>query len=483
MVEDDEQAGAPRPRSPVTWVLIAINLAVFASLWRSGVNPLWVPTDILVQFGAVDMRAVWEGEIWRLCTAMFVHVALWHLGLNLWVLWQVGRLLEQVMGPSRYLLVYLVSGVGGFALSLLFHPSVTAGASGAIFGVIGGLLALATVSRDQPLSRFLYSAMIPVVAATFALGLLLPFVDNSAHLGGLVFGFLLSYGLFADTMSERIESLRAAGAVATDAARRMQPRFGALALGVALLGFGTLVVLSLRPSFSPRYHTLRGHVAIERGDTAAALDHLAAAARRAANDPAVLVLRGRLYWEDHPDDRQGALRYFLAGLARYDEPPGEAFALALAEAGGRGDEQLFFRDPVLSAGLCDAALQLHDEAISPESDLDLRNNCAWLMAKSSTPRARDLARAQQLARDVVEQALPRGDAAHIDPEALAAYVHTLAFALAEQGEAEEAKAWMERVAAEGWSRAPLYEAERRRFARLAAESGPTRAPPPAPPLP
>lgn len=475
-MDQDEEQETPRPRSPVTWVLIAVNLAVFASLWRSGVNPFWVPTDVLVHFGAVDMRAVWEGEIWRLCTAMFVHVALWHLGLNLWVLWQVGRLLEQVMGPARFLLVYLVSGVGGFALSLLFHPSVTAGASGAIFGVIGGLLALATVSRDQPLSRFLYSAMIPVVAATFALGMLLPFVDNSAHLGGLALGFLLSYGLFADTMSERIEGMRAAGAVAREAARRMQPRFGTLSLGAALVGFGVLVVLSLRPSFSPRYHTLRGHVAVERGDFAVAHTRLEAAARRSANDPAVLTLRGRLFWEDHPDDRAGALRYFLAALARYDEPPAEAFALALAEAGGRGDEQLFFRDPVLSAGLCDAALQLQAETRPARPALDLHNNCAWLMAKSAIPRARDLERSYRLARDVVEASLPTGGGAQVDAEALAAYVHTLAFVLAERGEADEARAWMERIAAEGWSRAPLYEAERRRFARLAAEGQPSSAP-------
>ena len=461
----DEETEVLRPRSPVTFVLVAANLAVFFAIWRSNANPLLVDTQRLVEFGAVDMRAIWEGEIWRLVSGMFVHVGLWHLALNLLVLWQVGRLLEQVMGSARYLLVYLVSGVAGFSLSLLFHPALTAGASGAIFGVVGGLLALAAVSKDQPLSTFLYSAMIPVVAATLALGMILPFVDNSAHIGGLIFGYVLSYGLFADTVKERIEALRESGMMSGETGVSMQPRFGTGALVCALLAFAALVPLALRPTFSPRYQSIRGHVALERGESQAALQYLRAAEALSPNDPAVLSLRARYTAEQGETSEEQVALFYDVALRAYAIDFEDAFLQALTEAGGRGEETMLFRDPLFTAGYCNATLTLQGDQASSA----LLNNCAWLMSKSGMPGVRDVARALTLSKRAVARAQEEEGPEDVSSEALAAYLHTYAYALAEGGDPEEARAIMERIVAEKLSTSPLYVAERRRFAALAED--------------
>lgn len=456
----DEEAPARPPRPVVTWLLVAANFGAFIWLLRAGGNPLLFDAELLTAFGGVDAGRVWAGEVWRLASGMFLHAAVWHLGLNLWVLWQVGRLLEQVLGPPRYLLVYLVSGSGGFALSLVLQPGLTLGASGAIFGVIGGLLALSTVAREQPVSRFLTTALVPLVAATFALGLLLPFLDNSAHVGGFVLGYALTYGLLADSARLRLVALAEAGRIEGRDALRLRPRFGAIALWGSLLLFAALLPLGLRPVHSPRYQTARGHAALACGDLDGARRFADQAAVLAPDDPAVLVLRGRLLLEGDAASRGRAQGFFQEALRRLDpEDAAAAFARALLEAGGRGEEEMLFRDPPLTRGLCDAALAAQAGAPQPA----LLNNCAWLLAKTGDPRARDVLLAKRLAARAVRLARPSGRPQRVGGPELAAYLHTWAYALAEAGDPEEARAVLERVRAEGLSDAPFYEEERRRF--------------------
>ncbi len=468
-----------------TWALVGACIAAFLGQLAGGGGVLLSSADVLRAAGAVDAVRVWQGEVWRLFSALFVHAGVWHLGLNLWVLWQVGRLLEPILGTARFVLVYLVSGIVGFAASLLWHPGLSLGASGAIFGAVGGLLALAAVTKDTPLGKHLLRALAPFVVATLVIGFFLPFVDNTAHVGGLIAGFLLSYGLFADAKDQKLEELRAAGILEDHEALRLRPRHATAALVLSMVLFAVIVPLSLKPFFSPRYHASLGFAALRAHDLDEATARVQAAERRAPGDGAVLLLRGRVLLEG-ADAEEQARAFFREALASYDqEDPRAALALARADAGLVGEEEYLFGDERLSGALCELLLGEGDgdgaraesgAADAPARDLSgspiLLNDCAWLLLKADDPRVHDARRALALAKKAVARA---GSLAN---GAKAALWHTLAEAHAQNGDPEEARIILERIVVQELSSDPLYREERARFAALAAaaSAGPPREP-------
>ena len=136
-----------------------------------------------------------DGEWWRLVTAMFLHGGLLHIGLNMWVLLDVGPNVEQVYGSPRFFFLYVVTGAFGYAVSsLVGHFSV--GASGALMGLIGLMIAI-TTRRGGASMRMLRGRLLMWVGSIFLIGFLMPGIDNSAHFGGLLSGFLLGR-VFAD---------------------------------------------------------------------------------------------------------------------------------------------------------------------------------------------------------------------------------------------------------------------------------------------
>lgn len=441
-----------------TWALLGANVAVFFGMIDEGAGLLLVSPPHLEEAGAVTAALVWRGEVWRLFAGMFVHGAIWHLGLNMWVLWQVGRVLEPVLGTFRFLLVYLVAGLGGFALSLLIRPHASVGASGAIFGAVGGLLALAALTRETPLGRYLLRALGPFVVATLVIGYLLPFIDNAAHVGGLLFGFGLSYGLFADERGSRLLALRGAGLLDDDEVVALRPRFATASLALALAAFAILVPLSLKPWFSPRYHTSLGFHALRAGELEDGERHLRAAEKVAAMDPGVLLLRGRLLLERDPPEEERALEFFREALGRYGKEPLRSFSDALQDAGLFGVEEPLFGDEKLAAGVCDALLG--DDHLGPAV---LLNDCAWLRLKAKSPAVHDARRGHALAR----VAARRAEAEGAGGEALAAILHTLAEGQAQTGSPEEARALMERILAVPLSKRAFFREEKERFEGLA----------------
>ena len=194
-IETQSVAQATRPSFPITTVILVINLAVFAGM------TFLTPTDAsgreqLIQWGASYGPLIFQGQWWRLFTAMFVHVGIFHLVVNMWCLWNLGRLAEWQLGRVALALVYLGSGVGGVLGSLLWHPNiVSAGASGAIFGIAGALISAfrsgAVSLPGAELKRYLGSLM-PFVLYNLLLGAVVSFIDNAAHIGGLVTG--LAFG-------------------------------------------------------------------------------------------------------------------------------------------------------------------------------------------------------------------------------------------------------------------------------------------------
>jgi rhomboid protease GluP len=178
--------------SPVTAVLTAlIGLNFLLQVTSSGGAALLSPgLESLVRAGALETRLVAGGQWWRLLTCVFVHIGVIHLLFNLYALLSVSSFLESEIGSARYLSLFLLSGLGGSAASYLLHARVvSAGASGAIFGLIG--FAVAYFRREgSARGRDIRAFMVRWALYAFVFGLLVR-ADNFAHAGGFGAGFLL----------------------------------------------------------------------------------------------------------------------------------------------------------------------------------------------------------------------------------------------------------------------------------------------------
>ena len=198
---EPEQAGPAAAERPhgfdvegpwplVTASLIAACVVVcLAQAFRDRSLSLWGGNVVLLiagrQFRACGTLA---GQWWRLVTHLFLHIGLLHLLVNMWSLWIVGQLLERLTGHTAMAIVYLFAGIAGGMASLAFHPQVvSAGASGAIFGLIGALFGLLLHARDvvppaqlQPLRNW----VIAIVIFNVFFGLSVPGIDNAAQLAG-----------------------------------------------------------------------------------------------------------------------------------------------------------------------------------------------------------------------------------------------------------------------------------------------------------
>jgi rhomboid protease GluP len=187
------------PRTPVIFTLLAANILVFVlmSLDRSGQDSNMAEAVKLVRWGSNAGPLTLGGQWWRLVTSMFLHGGLLHISFNMFALWQVGRLVERMFGSARFLALYMIAGVCGSLASVLWNPHVNSvGASGAIFGIIGGLLAFirrpdsgvpSTIVTD------LRGSLSGFLIFNIAAGLLYPHTDNAAHIGGLVGGYLAGH--------------------------------------------------------------------------------------------------------------------------------------------------------------------------------------------------------------------------------------------------------------------------------------------------
>lgn len=193
-------AGGRAFRPRITYGLIAINLLVFvviAAQARSLSN--FNPSSVYFGSALVPM-VVADGEWWRLITSGFLHLSISHIALNMLALYFVGPGLERVLGTWRYLSLYLLSLLGGSAAVMLFaaHNSVTGGASGAIFGLMGALLV--TLKRLKLDMRQAGTVIALNLIATFAI----PGISWQAHLGGLVVGALVGAALVYAPAANRL---------------------------------------------------------------------------------------------------------------------------------------------------------------------------------------------------------------------------------------------------------------------------------------
>ena len=186
---------AATPHVVVTPLLLAACILVFLVMVMRGVDPFLPSAQQLLLWGANDgARVMLRHEAWRLPASVFIHGGLIHLAVNMWCLFNIGPLVERLFGNVVTAVLYLAAGVGGAIASMAALPGrVSVGASGAIFGLLGALLAFLLINRRSVpatvLSPLRSSALSFVVFNTlFAAAV--PNIDQWAHMGGLVTGFL-----------------------------------------------------------------------------------------------------------------------------------------------------------------------------------------------------------------------------------------------------------------------------------------------------
>ncbi len=181
---------------PLVTQLIALAcFAVYVAMCATGVSPLAPTSTQLVAWGAnYGPAAVIDGQFWRFFTSMFLHIGLFHILMNMFCLATSGPLVERFLGHFGFAALYMLSGIGGSIASLWAHPMyVSAGASGAIFGIFGGLLGFLLLRhRDVPSAvlKPMRVGAIAFVGYNTLFSLSIPGIDMAAHLGGLASGFV-----------------------------------------------------------------------------------------------------------------------------------------------------------------------------------------------------------------------------------------------------------------------------------------------------
>lgn len=188
--------------TPVAWVtpiLIALNVVVFAALAFAGAGVLQPNPETLIRWGSnFGMRTI-DGQWWRLLSSIFLHFGLLHLLLNMWVLWGVGRLVERLYGNWVFVFLYLCAGAAGALTSVAWDPlKNSAGASGAIFGILGACLAF-LLHRDMKVPNKIIRAhglsTLAFVLFSLISGVMQTGIDNAAHVGGFLVGVVLGWVL------------------------------------------------------------------------------------------------------------------------------------------------------------------------------------------------------------------------------------------------------------------------------------------------
>jgi rhomboid protease GluP len=253
---------------PATYLLMGINVAVFAAMFRfgpvmglihahawSGILTAAFDRETLVRFGGTESQLIQQGQWWRLVTGTFVHLTILHIVLNMWCLWNLGIFGEPLLGRRGLVAVYLLTGTAGMMLSFAWslfrrEDAMVVGASGAVFGIAGILIVLLSnrgLSVPWNELRSLRRQVIFFAVANLVIGMTpgllgmasaehlrsvhldpatLPRIDNTAHLGGFLTGLALGLPLFPRMLSGK-----------AGYRRRQRVTYAAAALILCLVGY------------------------------------------------------------------------------------------------------------------------------------------------------------------------------------------------------------------------------------------------------
>jgi rhomboid protease GluP len=192
-------------QSPITYGILTVCCAIYVAtlLVTVRLTGFAMPSGGLLgifNLGAINSRVLIAAgaslpfgydlqQPWRFLTAVFLHASILHIGFNMWVLMDIGPVVEELYGSARYFFIFVVTGIGGYILSS-FIGNFSLGASGALLGLIGVLLAM-TIGRQSAGMQMLRSQMIRWLIYILVFGLVMRGIDNWAHAGGLVTGFIM----------------------------------------------------------------------------------------------------------------------------------------------------------------------------------------------------------------------------------------------------------------------------------------------------
>jgi rhomboid protease GluP len=285
------------PRTTIA--LLVINIGIFVAMVAAGVSWISPLTDQVLRWGADYGPYTLSGQYWRLFTSMFLHFGIIHLAGNMWCLWSLGQLAEKLLGSISLVCIYLLTGVGASLLSLGWDPMrVSAGASGAIFGIAGALISVLYFGKLglQPEGvRKLLGYVVRFAFLNLLIGLQ-GHIDNMAHLGGLVTGLLIGFFLsrtFNLAPEER------------PARRNM----------IFVISAIVLLVLFV-PVVKAKLYAVdfgKGQAALEHDDTAGAIPHLQKYVAARPGDVRGHMLLGAALQQAHRYDE--AIQVFESGLA------------------------------------------------------------------------------------------------------------------------------------------------------------------------
>lgn len=185
----------PKEGFYITPILLNLNIIIFLIMLFAGFSHgfLSIKSKYLLEYGANYSPYIKEGQFWRLLTSTFLHGGILHLFNNMIGLWFIGMFLEPSLGRIKFLSAYIITGISASIASACWHPvTISVGASGAIFGLCGLFLAL-LVFKASPsnFSKIFLNLILGYVGINLVMGLLGAGVDNAAHIGGLVSGFLM----------------------------------------------------------------------------------------------------------------------------------------------------------------------------------------------------------------------------------------------------------------------------------------------------
>ncbi len=234
-----------------TFIILGINITVFVAMTVFGViNGLGLngsqDSRVLVIFGALQNQLIAQGQYHRLLASMFLHIGLIHLLFNSYALYVVGQDVERLYGSARFLVIYLLSGLGGSLASFVLSTDIngiSAGASGAIFGLFGASIAYFYLHREAfgPRGQAQLRSLLMLAGINLILGFTIPGINNLAHLGGLVFGLALGWLLAPKYRAPSVFTPAAGGAFTLEDSTTLGRRLPGLLVVTVIMAVLALV--------------------------------------------------------------------------------------------------------------------------------------------------------------------------------------------------------------------------------------------------
>lgn len=189
----------------ITYIIMGICVLLFLAMYIFGNGSTSNLT--LLQFGANLDVLVKSGEYYRLITSAFLHIGVFHLLFNMYALYIIGPQVESFFGKFKFIIIFILSAVSASLLSIAFNENtISAGASGAIFGLLGSLLYFGYHYRIY-LGNVIRSQIVPIIVFNLALGFILTGIDNFAHIGGLIGGILATMAVGVPDKSKKGDNI------------------------------------------------------------------------------------------------------------------------------------------------------------------------------------------------------------------------------------------------------------------------------------